>query len=57
MTARKRILITDTLDEFFFKQKQRVARQLQFKPVKRERGDIMDCPGLAKDILDIDHKR
>jgi len=47
----------DELDEWFLKQRVRVARQLHSKPVKQERGDIMDCPGLAKDILDIDHKR
>lgn len=57
MKPRPKVLMQDELDEWFLKQRVRVARQLHSKPVKQERGDIMDCPGLAKDILDIDHKR
>jgi len=49
--------MTDTLDEFFFKQKQRVERALQSKPVKLDRGEIVDSPGFVKDILDIDSRK
>ena len=54
---KRSLLITDTLDEFFFKQTQRVARQLQSPPMKLDRGEIVDSPGFVKDILDLDIKR